>query len=354
MQLHNDFATHISELDNPIDRPYSQPIDKKLLTDSDNIDDINYLNKEIANINPDYMTFLPAYFWVFYFCIGWIYFTAFFFVNEVISDYKYFYSQDWIYFDVFMSIFEFIIMLCPLLILIYQLIRKHPIRTQYYFLKKEQKVAYYYRPLWKIKQPYELHIVDYKDIIPDLYRDKYNTAYTPLNLYVADPDTGDITHHMKLEDYNVNPRVQWAFIRTYMERPSDELPIDPKLCQAYPTDTTGSLFACSDIIFRKSLFLNPKHQGDGIIAMMFLGSAYVLGYLLQGNTYQSVKQAINHPKVKAMLSWDGQDNPYPIQPVTPEAEQAFEGKNWQVNIRWIIAIAVNTFFFIGFVIAYNS
>lgn len=40
MQLHNDFATHIRELYNPIDRPYSQPIDKKLLTDSDTIDDI--------------------------------------------------------------------------------------------------------------------------------------------------------------------------------------------------------------------------------------------------------------------------------------------------------------------------
>jgi len=59
MQLHNDFAAHISELDNPIDRPYSQPINKKLLTDSENIDDINYLNKEIQDINPDCLTFLP-------------------------------------------------------------------------------------------------------------------------------------------------------------------------------------------------------------------------------------------------------------------------------------------------------
>ncbi|MGP4120761.1 hypothetical protein ACT3N8_13190 [Psychrobacter aquimaris] len=44
----------------------------------------------------------------------------------------------------------------------------------------------------KFRQPYELKIVDYKDVHPDLHLDKYNQAYTPLNLYVADPETGDI------------------------------------------------------------------------------------------------------------------------------------------------------------------
>ena len=47
VQLHSDFAEHISELDNPIDRPYSQPIDKDLLTQEE---DIEHLNKEIHNI----------------------------------------------------------------------------------------------------------------------------------------------------------------------------------------------------------------------------------------------------------------------------------------------------------------
>lgn len=31
MQLRNDFATHISELNNPIERPYTTSIDKRLL-----------------------------------------------------------------------------------------------------------------------------------------------------------------------------------------------------------------------------------------------------------------------------------------------------------------------------------
>lgn len=236
----------------------------------------------------------------------------------------------------------------------YQLIRKHSIRTQYYFLKKEQKIAYYYRPLWKFRQPYELKIVDYKDVHPDLHQDKGNRAYTPLNLYVADPDTGDITYHMKLEDYNVDPKVQWAFIRTYMESPAKELPIDPKLCQAYPADTSQSLFACCDIIYRRDCFINTRHRGEAVIAMLAIGSIYALGNLFHGHNYQAVKQAILHPKVQALLTWDGQDNPYPIQPITPEAIQAFESKNWQVNIRWIIAIVINFSLFTWAVIAYNS
>nr|WP_317200946.1 hypothetical protein [uncultured Psychrobacter sp.] len=89
--------------------------------------------------------------------------------------------------------------------------------------------------------------MNYKDVIPDLHQDPYNQAYTPLNLYVADSETGDITHHLKLEDYRVNPRVQWAFIRTYMESDAEDLPINPEFCEAYPADTSNSLFACSEL-----------------------------------------------------------------------------------------------------------
>ncbi|MGM8908691.1 hypothetical protein ACS8FB_01035 [Psychrobacter sp. 1U1] len=77
MQLRDDFAKHISELHNPIDRPYTASIDKSLL---ESIEDIEHLNKEIHDVNPDYLTFLPAYFWVFYFIIGWVYFSVFMFV----------------------------------------------------------------------------------------------------------------------------------------------------------------------------------------------------------------------------------------------------------------------------------
>ena len=353
MQLRDDFAKHISELHNPIERPYSKEIDNKLFN---NIKDVEHLNKEIINVNPDYLAFLPAYFWVFYFAIGWVYFSSFMFLIISIDEIFRLKTSNipLLVLDIFILLLMFIVFCAPLVLLLYQFIIKKPFRTQYYFLKQQQKIAYYYRPLWKIRQPYELKIVDYKDVHPDLHQDKGNRAYTPLNLYVADSETGDITHHLKLEDYNVNPRVQWAFIRTYMESPSEELPIDSKLCQAYPTDTSGSLFACSDIIYRREGSINTKHTGETVIAMLAIGSVYALGNLFHGSNYQCVKRAILHPDVQKLLTWDGQDSPYPIQPITPEAQKAFEGKNWQVNLRWIIAIAINVGLFAWAVAAYNS
>ena len=353
MQLRDDFSKHISELNNPLERPYSRDIDTSLLK---NIDDINHLNKEIQNINPDYMTFLPAYFWVLYFAIGWIYFSSFMFLiisTDGLLNLQV-YNIPLLVLDIFIALFIFTVFCIPLILLLYQFIRKYPYRTQYYFLKKEQKIAYYYRPLMKFRQPYELKIVDYKDVHPDLHLDRYNQAYTPLNLYVADPKTGDITHHLKLEDYRVDPRVQWAFIRTYMERPAEDLPIDNKICQAYPADTSKSLFACSDIVFRKNGMLNNIHSGRDTAIVLTISSLYALGYLFQGNHYQCVKRAILHPDVKKLLTWDGKNNPYPIQPVTLEAEQAFQGKRWDVNTRWIVAILINISLFALAVMAYNG
>lgn len=353
MQLRDDFAKHISELNDPLERPYSKGIDNELFK---NIEDIEHLNKEIANINPDYLTFLPSYFWIFYFAIGWVYFFSYMFsvifILLFIINLDFVLSGFTVWF-VLVGILMFIVFCTPLILLLYQFIAKKPFRTQYYFLKKEQKIAYYYRPLWKFRQPYALKVVDYKDVHPDLHQDPYNRAYTPLNLYVADPETGDITHHLKLEDYRVNPLVQWAFIRAYMESPADELPIDNELCQAYPPDTSKSLFACSDIVFRKYGMLNNTHSGGGILVLI-ISSLYTLGYLFQGSHYQCVKRAILHPDVQKLLTWDGKDNPYPIQPITPQAQKAFEGKNWQVNLRWIIAIAINVGLFAWAVVAYNS
>ena len=354
MQLRDDFAKHISELHNPIDRPYTASIDKSLLK---NTEDVKHLNKEIQNINPDYLTFLPAYFWMFYFAIGWVYFFSYMFsvifILLFIVNLDFVLSGFTVWF-VLVGILMFIIFCTPLILILYQFIAKKPFRTQYYFLKKEQKIAYYYRPLMKFRQPYELKVVDYKDVRPDLHLDKYNQAYTPLNLYVADPETGDITHHLKLEDYRVNPRVQWAFIRTYMERPADELPIDSELCQAYPADTSKSLFACADIIYRKNGILPSDHSGGGQIMVFIIGSIIALGNLFQANHYQCTKRAILHPEVQKLLTWDGQDNPYPIQPITDEAKLAFDGRNWEVNIRWIVAIIINISLFSWAVVAYNS
>ena len=152
----------------------------------------------------------------------------------------------------------------------------------------------------------------------------------------------------------MNPKVQWAFIRTYMESPSEALPIDSKLCQAYPIDTSKSLFACSDIIYRRESSINPKHSGETVIGMLAIGSVYALGNLFHGSYYQCVKRAILKPEVQKLLTWDGQNNPYPIQPITSKAMKAFKGKNGQVNVRWIVAILINMSFFAWAVVAYNS
>ena len=353
MQLRDDFAIHISELNDPLERPYSKGVDNKLF---DSIEDVEHLSKEIQNINPDYLTFLPAYFWVFYFAIGWVYFSFFMFSLLAIDGLFHLETSNvlLLMLDIFIALFIIVTFCTPLILLLYQFIRKYPIRTQYYFLKKEQKIAYYYRPLWKFRQPYELKIVDYKDVRPDLHQDKGNQAYTPLNLYVADPLTGNITHHLKLEDYRVNPRVQWAFIRTYMESPADDLPIDNELCQAYPEDTSKSLFACADIIYRKNGILPSDHSGGGQIIVFIIGSIIALGNLFQANHYQCTKRAILHPDVQKLLTWDGQNNPYPIQPITYEAKLAFDGRNWEVNVRWVCIIIINISLFIWAVVAYNS
>lgn len=358
MQLRDDFAKHTSELQEVLESPYSSKIDKALLKDSE---DIEHLNKEIQHVNPNYMTFLPSYFWYWYFGVGWVYFSSHFFVATFIGDLFY---RDMLqggmslggifYFRVFFLIALFFISCTPLILLLYQLIRKHPYRIQYYFLRKEQKVAYYYRPSLQFFKPFELKVVDYKDLIPEVHTIKNNTAYTPLNLYIADSDTGDITHHIKPHDVSVDPRVHWAFIRTYMESDAEDLPIDSEFCQAYPADTSKSLFACSDIVFRKYGILPNDHSGGGQIMVFIIGSLFTLGYLLQGNNYQTAKRAILHPDVQKLLIWDGQDNPYPIQPITYEAKLAFEGSNWEVNVRWVCIILINVGLFVWAVVAYNA
>lgn len=350
---HSNFAKHVNELQEVLESPYSSEINKSLLKSSE---DIEHLNKEIHSINPDYMTFSPRYFWYWYFGIGWVYFSSFMFFSIFIEDIFYREPMEGLIqvFNIASIFFMFITFCTPLILLLYQFIKKHPYRVQYYFLKKEQKVAYYFRPALQFFKPFELKVVDYKDLIPEIHTIKNNTAYTPLNLYVADPKTGDITHHIKPHDVTVDPRVHWAFIRTYMESDANDLPIDNEICQAYPANTSKSLFACSDIIYRKNGVLNEKHSGVGIAVMMMTASLIALGNLFQGNNYQCAKQAILHPDVKKLLTWDGQDNPYPIQPITSEAEKAFQGKSWQVNVRWIVAILINISLFAWAVVAYNS
>ncbi len=139
-----------------------------------------------------------------------------------------------------------------------------------------------------------------------------------------------------------------------MESDATDLPIDPEFCEAYPVDTSKSLFACADIIYRKSGILPSNHSGGDQIMVFIIGSIIALGNLFQGNHYQCTKRAILHPDVQKLLTWDGQDNPYPIQPITDEAKLAFEGRNWEVNVRWVCIILINVGLFVWAVVAYNS
>lgn len=172
---HSEFAKHVNELQEVLESPDSSEINKSLLEEGE---DIEHLNKEIANINPDYMTFLPSYFWYWYFCIAWIYFSSFMFLIVSTDGLLHLQGSNipLLILDISIALFMFIVFCTPLILLLYQFIRKHPYRIQYYFLKKEQKVAYYYRPSLQFFKPFELKIVDYKDIILEIHTIKHNTA----------------------------------------------------------------------------------------------------------------------------------------------------------------------------------
>lgn len=69
-------------------------------------------------------------------------------------------------------------------------------------------------------------------------------------------------HSISFEEMRLNPYDQWAFIRTYMERPAEDLPLNTQYAQAYPTDMSQSLVACADIAQTSKEFYdkNPTHE----------------------------------------------------------------------------------------------
>ena len=120
---HSQFAKHINELQEVLESPYSSKIDKALLKDSE---DIEHLNKEIANINPDYLTFLSSYFWYWYFGIGWVYFSSFmFFIISIDEIFRLETSNvPLLVLDIFILLLMFTVFCTPLILLLYQFIRK--------------------------------------------------------------------------------------------------------------------------------------------------------------------------------------------------------------------------------------
>ncbi|WP_367106404.1 hypothetical protein [uncultured Psychrobacter sp.] len=232
-------------------------------------------------------------------------------------------------------------------------------KSRYYkilLLKQTQQIAYYEH---NKKQAPIFHLINYKDIIASV-RGNEGTNLESLNLHITDKQTDELLHSIKFDDMRLNPYDQWAFIRTYMERPADELPLNPEFAQACPTDMSQSLFACSDIAQASKEYYhkNPTHEfrlGDWLRActVSFLD-------LAEGNIYQSSANPALHPEVQRRLMWDGQNNPYNILPVTAERQAAFANQNQAVKLKWYSGIAVNATWFIGsilfvmLVVAYNS
>lgn len=81
---------------------------------------------------------------MFYFAVGWVYFSSFWLGNYFLQDIGevVFIDGEFSIFDIVFSFLWIVVFGTPLILFLYQLIRKRFIRTQYYFLK-EQKIAYY-------------------------------------------------------------------------------------------------------------------------------------------------------------------------------------------------------------------
>lgn len=104
-------------------------------------------------------------------------------------------------------------------------------------------------------------------------------------------------HSISFEEMRLNPYDQWAFIRTYMERPAEDLPLNTQYAQACPTDMSQSLVACADIAQTSKEFYdkNPTHEfrlADWIIRCLDLA---------EGNIYQSSANPTLHPEVQRRL-----------------------------------------------------
>ena len=172
-------------------------------------------------------------------------------------------------------------------------------------------------------------------------------VFEVLNLHVIDERTGEPRISINFEDMRLNPYDQWTFIRTYMERPAEELPLDTFYAQAYPTDMSQSLFACADVV-QISKDMNYSNAAHDVNSIGWL-RACVVSYLdlVEASIYQSTVNPALHPEVQNKLTWDGKHNPYDIVPVTKERIAAFNNQNRKMNIKWYSGMAVNATWFIG-------
>ncbi|WP_227429316.1 DUF6708 domain-containing protein [Psychrobacter sp. I-STPA6b] len=311
---------------------------------------INRLSALTHEINPDYLLFHPSITsfqlvcFLASYCSAWLFGQNLFIFLVIFYKITFNEGIDYLYFLALLVWFILVILLgfAPYKTL-KQLKVKHSRYYKILLLKSTQQIAYYEH---KRKQAPIFHIINYKDIIASV-RGSEGTQLQSLNLHIIDKTTNELIHSIMFNDDKLNPYDQWAFIRTYMERPANELPLNPEYTQACPTDMSQSLFACADIAqISKGLGYTTATHAVHLTGWL---RTCLVGYLdlAEGNIYQSSKNPALHPDIKNKLQWNGENNPYNIIPVTPERQLAFANQNQSVKNRWYTGIAINLIWFIG-------
>ncbi len=334
----------------PIGKIISRPYEGTIPDFKEKQNSVDRLSNIIHEVNPDYLLFHPVInsiqnLWLLAsYGAAWLFGQSLFILLFV--SFKYLIIEEFeliVLFPIGMIILFLILIGFAPLLTFKQLVVKKSRYNKVLLLKQTQQIAYYEH---NRKQASIFHLINYKDITASVRRNE-GLVYEVLNLHVIDESTGDLIHSISFEDMRLNPYDQWSFIRTYMERPADELPLNPEFAQACPTDMSQSLFACADIAqASKEYYLkNPTHEfrlGDW-------GRCCTISYLdlAEGNIYQSSANPALHPEIQRLLIWDGHNNPYNILPVTPERHAAFANQNQAVKRKWYSGIAINAAWFIG-------
>ena len=334
----------------PVGKILSRPYEGSIPNFKEKKASIDRISTLIHEVNPDYLLLHPSInsiqnVWLLAsYCGAWLGGQNIFFLLAVIYDYIFLSPFD----IVGLSLIIMLIILISILsfgafFTLKQLKVKQSRYHKILLLKNTQQIAYYEH---NRKQAPIFHLINYKDITASIRRNE-GLVYEVLNLHVIDESTGEPSLSINFEDMQLNPYDQWTFIRTYMERPADELPLDPRYAHACPTDISTSLFACADIAQEKKNkgLTGLRHE------VTFMGwlRACTVSYLdlAEGNIYQSSANPALHPEVQRRLMWDGQNNPYNILPVTAERQAAFANQNQAVKRKWYSGMAINATWFIG-------
>lgn len=334
----------------PIEKLLSRPWEGRIPTYREKLASIEKLSRDVHEVNPDYLLFHPIINshqlvgFLMAYAFSWLFGQGLFLFLVVTFNYLIIDKFEVLsLFPIGMLILFLIVLGLASYLVLKQLKNKKSYYNKIVLLKNTQQIAYYEH---NRKQAPIFHLIDYKDIVASVRRNK-GVVYEALNLHVIDPKTSQTIQSINLEDMQLNPYDQWTFIRTYMERPADELPLDPRYAHACSTDISTSLLACADIAQEKKDkdLTGLRHE------VTFMGwlRACAVSYLdlAEGNIYQSSANPALHPEVKRRLMWDGESNPYNILPVTAERQAAFANQNQTVKQKWYSGIAINAAWFIG-------